>query len=228
MSKKIYEIITNQIVKSIQDVIDGKEKLLPWQKPWRGGKINYITGKSYRGINTFLLPEEGEYITFTQLSKLREKDPSIKLKKGCKKHMVVYWNIVKKEDEEETTYPIIRYYYVYHINDIEGVESKMKPYGHKTNEEIEQIVKGYQIRTSLPIEYINNSDRAFYSPSKDYVSMPKKEQFKDIEEFYATLFHELAHSTGHSSRLNRFSSANVSFFGSETYSKEELVAELSS
>ena len=67
-------------------------------------------------------------------------------------------------------------------------------------------------------------DRAFYRPSTDEVVLPIRKQFMSTAEYYSTVFHELTHSTGHASRLNRLTQA--AFFGSEDYSKEELVAEI--
>lgn len=79
-------------------------------------------------------------------------------------------------------------------------------------------------------EIINeNLDSAFYSPSRDIINMPHKEQFQNSEEYYSTLFHEMVHSTGHLKRLGRFTGEAIkATFGSEIYSKEELVAELGS
>ena len=67
-------------------------------------------------------------------------------------------------------------------------------------------------------------DRAFYRPSTDEVVLPIRKQFTSTAEYYSTVFHELTHSTGHTSRLTRLS--KQSFFGTEDYSKEELVAEM--
>lgn len=72
------------------------------------------------------------------------------------------------------------------------------------------------------------SNRAYYRPSDDSVVVPLKEQYKNINEYYSTIFHELTHSTGHKNRLNRLQTGAVAAFGSETYSKEELVAEIGS
>jgi antirestriction protein ArdC len=73
-------------------------------------------------------------------------------------------------------------------------------------------------------------DRAYYSPGGDFVGMPSPEQFKSGEDYYSVLFHELTHSTGHESRLNRKGVSGAdgqwSAFGSQSYSKEELVAEM--
>ena len=72
------------------------------------------------------------------------------------------------------------------------------------------------------------SNEAYYSPSRDTVVVPMKEQYQHINEYYSTTFHELVHSTGHKNRLNRLETTAVASFGSETYSKEELVAEIGS
>jgi antirestriction protein ArdC len=70
------------------------------------------------------------------------------------------------------------------------------------------------------------SNAAWYRPASDVVGMPLKSVFNSSEEFYSTLFHELTHSTGHESRVGREGIQNLNSFGSESYSKEELVAEL--
>ncbi|MGF7058656.1 ArdC family protein [Brassicibacter mesophilus] len=230
---KVYQIVQERFIKLIEEAINGDDKKLPWEKPWVGRpKVNYVTRRPYRGMNLFLLPEdENEFITFTQLSNLREKDPSIKLKKGCKKHMVFYWNIVEKEneDEETETIPILRYYTVYSINDVEGLESKFPTFNHEDSiEEANKLIEEYINNSRISFKEVDGSDRAFYSPSRDYIQVPAKSQFKDLEEFFSTSFHEIAHSTGHPSRLNRFKESESSIFGSENYSKEELTAEMTS
>ena len=89
--------------------------------------------------------------------------------------------------------------------------------------EAEAIKETYKIREHIVIDEIVTDD-AFYSPSRDCVVLPLPEQFKSMEERYSTAFHELAHSTGHQSRLDRLRA--TARFGSESYSKEELVAEI--
>jgi antirestriction protein ArdC len=74
------------------------------------------------------------------------------------------------------------------------------------------------------IKYGGN--KAYYSPSLDYVQLSHQHTFDTIESFYGTLFHELSHSTGHSNRLGRKGVTETSYFGSHEYSKEELVAEM--
>lgn len=92
----------------------------------------------------------------------------------------------------------------------------------------EQVIADYIKRAGNGFKVIRDkvSDEAFYSPTFDYVNVPKREQFVEMSEFYSTLFHELGHSTGHKTRLNRFTGkAATAAFGSEEYSREELVAE---
>lgn len=231
MSQKIYEIIQDRFVNQIQKVIDGEETLLPWQKPWRGSMpVNYYTGKPYRGINTILL-EGGEWLTFVQILNLAKKDPNVKLKKGSKSSMVVFFKFNEKEDKEtgETkTYPMLKYFNVFSISDVIGLESNLTPRNEDPLvDEAERVIDDYINRDDLSLEYISGSNRAYYQPGKDRVVMPEKSQFVSINHYYSTLFHELGHSTGHVSRLNRFDITDDLQFGSATYSKEELVAEIS-
>lgn len=230
MSKKVYKIIQERFITAIQDVIDGKETLLPWQKPWEGSMPrNYVTGKIYSGVNLLLL-EGGEWLTFNQIKELSKKDKSIKLKKGSKANKIIFWKMwEKKEDNEEIkTIPMLRYYNVFNINDVDGLESKLPEREEvENNEEIEDIIKDYKTRENLSIKFIDGSNRAYYSPSKDEVVMPLINQFQSTSHYYATFFHEIAHSTGHKDRLGRFNSNEITHFGSENYSKEELIAEIS-
>ena len=104
----------------------------------------------------------------------------------------------------------------------------MKPIEHNPVEEAEKIKSDYADREHLLIEELI-TNRAFYSPSRDYIQVPCKEQYDNVNEFYSTLFHEMVHSTGHKDRLGRLdANAKLASFGSEDYSKEELIAEIGS
>jgi len=86
----------------------------------------------------------------------------------------------------------------------------------------EDVVVGYQKKPAIEFK----SGNACYIPSLDEVRMPELNAFKDSESFYSTLFHELGHSTGHPDRLNRPGVSGTIEFGSQVYSREELVAEI--
>lgn len=201
------------------------------------------SGKLYKGANTYL--PVGEYITFNQC-----KAEGGKLRKGAKGFPVVYWNFTKKTELDpdsgemvEKVIPFLKYYTVFRIEDCEGLEQKhhpkpeeyMMPIVHyepttknsDLNDEAEQVIADYIGRSGgLELYRDDPSDRAFYRPSTDEVTVPMREQFENLGEFYSTLFHELGHSTGHRTRLNRFTGkAAYASFGSTEYSKEELVAE---
>lgn len=179
-----------------------------------------------------LLKHTGEYATYKQW-----QDLGGQVKKGEKSEIVVFWKIFETEEtnkdtgEKETKkIPLLRYYNVFHISQVEGVEP-LKP--EQLNDEVEPIEEADKIITDyITREHIEftecRSNEAYYSPSQDAVVVPMKEQYKVINEYYSTTFHELTHSTGHKNRLNRLETGAVAAFGSETYSKEELVAEIGS
>lgn len=202
-------------------------------------------GVLYKGVNTYL--PVGEYITFNQCQKENGK-----VKKGAHGFPVVYWNFIKKEttdDDGETKIeriPVLKYYTVFSVNDCDGIEQKHSPKPQVIrmenvkyipveddsltyDETAEQVIQNYVSRSNLKLICDSVSDRAFYSPSLDSVTVPCRAQYANHDEYYSTMFHELAHSTGHSTRLNRFTGkAACAAFGSTEYSKEELVAEITS
>lgn len=217
----IYEIVTNKIIEKLE------KGTIPWRKPFADRRaVNWLTQKPYRGINTLLL-DGGEYATFKQI-----KEHGGKVKKGEKSHIVVFFKWIEKEVEKngEIEYekiPLLRYYRVFEINtQCEGLESRRKNdvFDHNPIEEAERIVQSYP--NAPKITHV--SGEAYYSPLEDRVNVPDKRDFERVEDYYSVLFHELTHSTGHSSRLNREGITTLvnNPFGSETYSKEELVAEI--
>ena len=143
--------------------------------------------------------------------------------------LVVFWRWIEQEDEdtkEMKKIPLLRYYNVFHIDQCEGLEAKYvkgMPCVAKPQEAAEEVIDGYVARSGLTFRH-HEGDRAYYTPSTDTVTLPLMDQFESVAEYYSTAFHELTHSTGHASRLNRLS--KVVCFGSEEYSKEELVAEI--
>lgn len=221
----IYQCVTDRIIAKLSNGV------IPWAKPWGmdgvGGAYSGATGKPYSLLNQLGM-EEGEYWTFKQVT-----EHGGKVKKGAKGSMVVFWKFIETEVDVngvKTTrkIPFLRYYNVFNVNDCEGITAKHQPKaveGKKVDEikACEKVLKAYVKREG--IKYSNSqSDQAFYRPATDSIHMPLIKQFNSSEEYYSTAFHECVHSTGHANRLARLE--KHASFGSVSYSKEELVAEI--
>ena len=216
----IYAEITNRIVSEMES------GLIPWQKPWvaSGGCVSYATGKPYSLLNQMLLGRPGEYATFKQIQQAGGY-----VRKGQKASMVVFWKWIEQEDEEtgeKKEIPFLRYYNVFHIDQCEGLKARHAeplPQTVNADQKAESIICDYLKTSGVKLNH-EQGDRAFYSPSADSITLPLLAQFRETAEYYSTAFHEMIHSTGHMSRLNRLE--KTAFFGTEAYSKEELVAEI--
>jgi antirestriction protein ArdC len=220
----VYQVVTDRIVRLLES------GTVPWHQPWKGGNQwpqNFISRKVYRGINLFLLNAARYpspfWLTFKQVHMLGGH-----IKKGEHAFPVVFWKMFKEEGEGETKrIPFLRYYSVWNVAQCEGVSvpgvqpvepgSRFQPI-----DRCEQIVTGMPKRPTIH----HNGGRACYSPPLDEITIPGAALFKSREEYYSTLFHELTHSTGHVSRLNRKGITDPTRFGSDPYSREELVAEM--
>jgi antirestriction protein ArdC len=144
------------------------------------------------------------------------------VRKGEKATCVIFWKVskYKKNDEEKKSF-LLRYYNVFNASQIDGLPEKAVaaiPDGVELAKP-EEVVKAWETKPAIK----HGGTQAFYSPSFDYVNMPKRGTFHTPEGYYKTLFHELVHSTGHTSRLDRGFGTS---YGTEAYSKEELVAEI--
>lgn len=222
--KDIYQIITDRILEQLD------KGIIPWHKPWTGGlegAYNYKSRKAYSVLNQMLLKHADAYLSWKQIQELGGK-----VKKGAKSEIVTFWKILPIEEELDDgtkvkkCIPLLKYYPVFWIGDVEGIERKEEQrVAHDPVEEAENIVNLYMTSDNHPtLNRDKTSNRAFYSPLTDSVTVPEIGQYPEISEYYSTLFHELTHSTGHKTRLNRLD--KISFFGNEEYSKEELVAEI--
>lgn len=218
----VYEIVTNRIIEEL------KNGVIPWQKPWVGKEsicINYVSRKKYSLLNQILLGKPGEWLTFKQI-----QDRKGYLKKGAKGRMVVYFSLIETSEKDKDgnfkKIPILKYYKVFHLDDVQGIQSKItiEETEHNPIEEAEAVISNYLERENL--KFSNHGSKAYYSPTTDEVKVPAKSQFSEISEYYSTVFHELTHSTLHENRCNRREETKGSFFGNTPYSREELVAEL--
>ena len=229
MSKSVYEMVTERIIKQLESGV------IPWEKPWTGvrsGAFNRVSKKSYSLLNQMLLKYEGEYATFKQWTGLGGH-----IRKGEKSEIIVFWKVLPVEEMQEDgtkivkQIPLLKYINVFHISQVEGVEPLQKEELNDIEpiEKAESILQDYWTREQITVEHVKG-DKAFYSPMCDMIQLPLFEQFKDANEYYSTAFHESVHSTMKESRCNRTEERKDKLvaFGSEEYSKEELVAELGS
>ncbi|MDB6019613.1 MAG: hypothetical protein JWR19_4102 [Pedosphaera sp.] len=222
LKKDVYQLITDRIISLLES------GTVPWHRPWKGGSLapqNFISRKAYRGINLFLLNAAGFaspfWLTFKQVQSL-----DARIKKGEKSFPVVFWKIFEEAENGETKkIPFLRYHSVFNIAQCEGVTVPASPEIHGN---FHPIAKCEQIVAHMPrcptIEH--GGGRACYSPLQDRINMPEATLFESSEKYYNTLFHELTHATGHVSRLNRKEITDLIQFGSNPYSREELVAEM--
>ena len=221
----VYTLVTNRIIEQLE------QGTVPWQKPWTDGGIpqNLLTHRPYRGINVWLLASLdyslNYFLTFKQV---REIGASVN--KGEKAHMVVFWKTLKEgetEAENKKQKKMLRYYWVFNIEQCTNIPDHLiypvtKP--QMPFDACEDIITGMPNRP--PIKH--KQAKAFYVVEEDYINMPKLKSFTSHDSYYATLFHELIHSTGHKARLDRKELNQMAEFGSEPYSIEELTAEMGS
>lgn len=220
-----------------------EEGIIPWEKMWKTNiPENGITGKKYRGINNLILSyvalqrgyKDNRWCTYLQISKNKWKLKDAKGQGVCieyagmknKKNNKVYTfeeykKIINEYPEKESEFSMRRYNYtVFNADLIEGIE--------KNNDNIEKIISNDYISNiikNINVKYQEKGDEAYYNLLADEVVIPPSNTFKNTYAYYSTQLHELAHATGHNTRLNRDMSGE---FKSEAYAKEELRAEISS
>lgn len=229
MAKSVYEMVTDRIIEQLENGV------IPWQKPWTGvrsGAFNRISKKPYSLLNQMLLKFDGEYATFKQW-----KDVGGHVRKGEKSEIVCFWKIQPVEEEQEDgtkevkQIPLLRYYNVFHISQVDGVEPLQEEELNDIEpiEKADQVLHDYWTRENITVEH-KAGDDAYYSPIRDLIRLPLFEQFNDSSEYYSTAFHESVHSTMKENRCNRAEDrkSKLVAFGSDEYSKEELVAEIGS
>jgi antirestriction protein ArdC len=169
------------------------------------------------------------WLTFNQANRLGGH-----IRKGEKSSIVTFWKIgtektvVDDGGNERKSRPfLLRFYRVFNVEQTEGIADKLGI--GKASPRIPNLDQCDKIVAEMPHKPVIIQDgRAWYKPSTDVIGMPSRNAFESPEAYYATLFHELTHSTGHSSRIARDGIEKLNEFGSESYSREELVAELGS
>jgi len=224
-----YQVITDRIC----ELLERGE--IPWERPWNSGDEmpkNLVSKKEYRGVNIWLLSAmrftSPYWLTFKQAKELGGG-----VKAGERGMPVVFWKWLEVENEETgevEQVPFLRYYTVFNLTQCAGIPDDKIPALEEKTRPFNPIQAADKIVSDMPQrpEIRTGESRAFYNPGSDFVNMPRKELFKSDEDFYSTLFHELTHSTGHENRLNRKGIVELQGFGSHSYTKEELCAEMGS
>lgn len=224
MKKKfdLYEEITNKIVSAMESAdkwesgIHGLESGMP-----RNARGNY-----YSGVNILLLWMSASEHGFTSnkwMTYKQAKEKGGQVRKGEKGTMVIFYKTWEKENQETgltEQIPVMRYYTVFNLDQIDGIEDNEKP-SINVNE-WDNIDIGDKLAESSECKIMTENCVPCYIPSMDIIKLPSKTQFDTPENYYTTLAHEMAHSTGHKSRLDRLNDKNK-----RGYAFEELVAELS-
>lgn len=240
MSKDlVYQIVSESLIKGLEAAITSGDSA-PWQKSWsvNGTACKSYAGKTYRGVNVWILlasGRQGPWITWNQVAKVGGR---VKADQAKKYQNICFWKFLDKTDTQadgtikKGKIPLLRYFRVYSLEQTENVPEPawlVKDKAKQANPpdpiiEAEKIAKEYKDGPTVEQGF----DHGCYIPAQDKVEIPAIAQYKEAGEYYSVLFHELAHSTGHKSRLARFTDENrPAPFGSEDYSKEELVAEMS-
>lgn len=241
-AKALHEIVAQHVIKKLE------EGAAPWQLPWNANQninilpYNAITGNRYKGINMLSLvsADRGDprWMTFKQADSI-----GLSIKKGEKATLIQYVkthdfktvrdasgktilseNGLAQKESYKLHKPIVTTAWVFNaeqINGIEPLQIKDKPtLNWQSLERAENLIS----QSKATIQH-THQDRAYYSPSKDLIIMPYKNQFDASDKYYATVLHELGHWTSHKDRLDR----NIMYdFGSQEYAREELRAEIAS
>jgi len=231
--------VTDSIIKMLEDGV------APWQKPWEGAAMpfNPTTERTYRGGNALhlLATEMGrDYADPRWMTYKQAAEQGWQVRKGEKGTHIEFWEVKERSNEEDAAPAqhgaespaqengqrlIHRVYTVFNAKQIDGIPE----YQPKQHTPFEAVQAGERTLTNsgARIEH-DQLDNAFYNRRSDSIHLPPKTAFKDAPGYYGTALHELAHWTGHPTRLNRSTLSDSYRFGDLNYAKEELRAELAS
>lgn len=232
-----YQQIADKLIKQLE------EGTAPWQIPWKPGELrmphNPVSGAKYRGSNAIWLEMQGRsdprWMTYKQAQSI-----GAQVMKGEKGTLIQYWKFtdqIPKRDQNgkveidangkkktvtiKLDRPRVFSAVVFNAAQIKGLEPlETKDPAWDRHERADAILNN----AGVPIHH-DQANRAFYRLTTDSIHLPGREQFETADRYYATALHEVGHSTGHPSRLDRDLSGS---FGSEAYAREELRAEIAS
>ena len=226
-AQDFYQSITTSLVAQIEAGATN------WSKCWTGTDgvpHNPATGTAYKGMNFLYLSiiesvngwGDNRWGTFNNIKKAGGN-----VRKGEKSTKVMFWKPIMKKNEDTDETECVGFYNkiwsLFNYAQCDGMPELVEGEKPTTGSLIGTAQKYLEGEESISIKFGGN--RACYNPKSDLIKMPHQSSFTSDAEFTSTLFHEIAHSTGHASRLSREGVTNLSFFGSHSYSFEELVAE---
>jgi antirestriction protein ArdC len=231
--------VTDSIIKMLEDGV------APWQKPWEGSAMpfNPTTERPYRGGNALHLLATGmgrEYADPRWMTYKQAAEQGWQVRGGEKGTHIEFWEVKERSNEKDAGADqnggessakengqrlVHRVYTVFNAKQVDGIPE----YQPKQRTPFEAVQAGERIlaNSGARIEH-DQRDDAFYNRRSDSIHLPPKDAFKDAPGYYGTALHELAHWTGHPSRLNRPTLSESYRFGDLNYAKEELRAELAS
>ena len=226
MNRDIYQAITERFIEQL------KRGTVPWQKPWLAVQ-NIVSRKPYRGINSLLLGS-AEFQSPFWLTFKQSLDLGGHVKKGEKSTPVIYYKILEKRDEagkivlredgRPARIPFVRWANVFNLDQTEGIQTPAITASENVTQPQEKAAAIVENARLCPIHHAGFA--ACYLPQDDVIRIPAPSIFRSREDYYHTLYHEMIHASGHMSRLNREGVTQHTRFGSERYSKEELIGEL--
>lgn len=230
--QSLYESVTAKIIEALE------RGVIPWRKPWQGSSslpCNALSKRAYHGINLLLLGlapyRDHRWLTFRQAGEIGGH-----VKPGERSSIAIFW---KRWDIDQVdrltgqtkreTIPLLRQYHLFNVEQCVGLDLPPLELADRF-EPHERIQQAEALAQSMlnPPGIAEGGNSAYYRPADDLVQVPPIGAFLTPDAYYATLFHELGHATGHETRLNRPGVTATIQFGSGDYSREELIAELTS
>jgi antirestriction protein ArdC len=235
MANQLYQNVTDRILRELET------GTAPWVKPWSatpGKNIphNAATGNAYSGCNVILLwMAQGAYSSPRWLTFKQAKDLGGSVRKGEKSPCTIV-KVLRLEDKRATetdengkrVFTTLKAYAVFNVDQCDGLPVEVlnpEPIKPHHDDERDATIDEFIAASGCDFRPDVGGDRAYYSPSQDFIAMPAFEAFNSAALYYGVAFHELGHWTGHKSRLDR-DEGMKGRFGTQAYAAEELVAEL--
>lgn len=222
--------LANIMIERIEARRAAGDTVAPWRKTWdstTGMPRNLVSGKPYRGSNVFMCMLAGFaspfWVTFKQAKALGGT-----IRKGESYTPILFWKFPTKEEKAKGKHPFCRFYKVWNSEQVDGIGEAVAKASRGEAVSVDPITAAEALIESYcgKPDIRHGGGAAYYTPSEDSVTVPARDSFESAEAYYRTLFHELAHSTGHRNRLARPGVVNPVRFASHEYSEEELVAEM--